>query len=94
MGDGIINGMKSTMDSAGRLVIPKDIRKEAGIRPGMPLDVRVRDGRIEIEPAPLVVRLEKRGRFLVAVPEKEVPVLTSETVELTRKKIRREREGK
>ena len=86
--------MKSTMDSAGRLVIPKDIRREAGIRPGMPLDVRVREGRIEIEPAPLTVRLEKRGRFLIAVPEEQVPVLTSEDVEATRDKLRRERDGK
>jgi AbrB family looped-hinge helix DNA binding protein len=82
------------MDSAGRLVIPKDIRREAGIRPGMPLDVRVREGRIEIEPALLPVRLEKRGRFLVAVPQEQVPVLTSEAVEATRDKLRREREGK
>ncbi len=91
---GIFNGMKSTMDSAGRLVIPKDIRREAGIRPGMPLDIRVREGRIEIEPAPLTVRLEKRGRFLVAVPQEQVPVLTTEAVEETRDKLRREREGR
>ena len=81
------------MDIAGRLVIPKDIRLEAGIRPGMPLDIRVREGRIEIEPAPLRVRLEKRGRLLVAVPEDEVPVLRSDTVEQTRDKLRRERES-
>jgi len=86
--------MKSTIDSAGRLVIPKDIRREAGIRPGMPLEVRVREGRIEIAPAPLTVQLEKRGRFLVAVPKEEVPVLTSEAVEGTRDKLRREREGR
>ncbi len=91
---GILYGMKSTMDSAGRLVIPKDTRREAGIRPGMPLDVRVRDGRIEIEPAPLTIRLEKRGRFLIAVTEEQVPVLTSEDVEATRDRLRREREGK
>jgi AbrB family looped-hinge helix DNA binding protein len=80
--------------SRARLVIPKDIRREAGIRPGMPLDVRVREGRIEIEPAPLTVRLEKRGRFLIAVPQEQVPVLSSEDVEATRDKLRREREGK
>ena len=86
--------MKSTMDSAGRLVIPKDVRRAAGIRPGMPLDIRVRDGRIEIEPAPISVRLEKRGRFLVAVPQESVPVLTSDVVEETRQKLRNEREGR
>ena len=83
--------MRTTIDSAGRLVVPKEIRQQAGIRPGMSLDVRVRDGRIEIEPAPLKVKLERRGRLLVAVSEQPVPPLTAEAVEETRRKIRRER---
>jgi hypothetical protein len=53
--------------------------------------VRFRDGVIEIEPQPLPVRLEKRGRFLVAVPKRKVPHLTSAIVERTRRKIRHER---
>jgi AbrB family looped-hinge helix DNA binding protein len=85
--------MRTTIDSAGRLVIPKDIRQQAGLRPGMPLDVRVRDGRIEIEPAPLKVKLEKRGRLLVAVPQEPVRPLLHETIEETRRKLRRERGG-
>jgi len=32
--------MKTTIDHAGRLVIPKDIRRESGIKPGMPLEIR------------------------------------------------------
>ena len=40
--------MITTMDSAGRLVIPSDIRREAALEPGMPLEVRTRDGVIEI----------------------------------------------
>ena len=83
--------MKTTIDAAGRLVIPKDIRQQAGLRPGMPLDVRLREGRIEIEPAPLKVKLEKRGRLLVAVPREPVRPLTHEAVEETRRKLRRER---
>ena len=83
--------MITTIDSAGRLVIPKDVRREAGLRPGMSLEVRVRDGRVEIEPAPLDVRLERRGRFLVAVPKDRVPPLTAGTVEETRRRLRRDR---
>src|SRR5947207_1519111 len=60
--------MRSTIDSAGRLVIPKDVRREAGLRSGMPVEVIARNGRVEIEPAPLPVRLVKKGRLLVAVP--------------------------
>ncbi|MFL5395469.1 MAG: AbrB/MazE/SpoVT family DNA-binding domain-containing protein, partial [Myxococcales bacterium] len=35
--------MKSTIDSAGRLVIPRDLRRAAGIEPGMSLELRVED---------------------------------------------------
>jgi AbrB family looped-hinge helix DNA binding protein len=83
--------MKTTMDGAGRLVIPKEIRREARLAPGTPLDVRWRDGRIEIEPAPTLVRLQRRGRLLVAMPEHKLPQLTSETVEHARRKLLDER---
>lgn len=79
--------MKTTIDHAGRLVIPKEIRREARLVPGAPLEVRWRDGRIEIEPAPAPVRLERRGRLLVAVPRKKLPKLKAETVEQTRARL-------
>ncbi len=82
--------MKTAIDSAGRLVIPREVRREAGLKPGMILDVRWRSGVIEIEPAPLPVTLQKRGRLLVAVPVKPVERLSRETVERTRRQIRRE----
>ena len=41
--------MKTTIDGAGRLVIPKQIREQVGLKPGMPLDIRVDNGVIEIE---------------------------------------------
>jgi AbrB family looped-hinge helix DNA binding protein len=85
--------MKTTIDNAGRLVIPKAVRREAGLRPGMPLEVRWRDGRIEIEPEPLAVRLVRKGRLTVAVPSGSAPALRGETVESTRRKLRRERAG-
>lgn len=83
--------MKVTIDSAGRLVIPKEIRREAGLKPGMPLEVRWEEGRIEIVPAPLPVKLVRRGRLLVAVPKEDVGPLTADTVERTRAALRRER---
>src|SRR5207247_10489118 len=61
---GMINAMKTTIDSAGRLVIPKEIRQHAGLKPGMPLEVRLHEGRIEIEPASLEIKLERRGRLV------------------------------
>ncbi len=85
--------MKTTIDHAGRLVIPKDIRRESGIKPGMSLEVRWENGTIAITPSPLPVKLERKGRLLVAVPAKDTPRLSTETVELARKRLRRERSG-
>jgi AbrB family looped-hinge helix DNA binding protein len=81
--------MKTTMDRAGRLVLPKAIRREARIEAGAELEVRVRDGRIEIEPVPLEVEIRKRGRLTVAVPRRPVPPLTAEDVAATLASVRR-----
>ncbi len=83
--------MRVTIDAAGRLVIPRAIRREAGLVPGEPLEVRWRDGRIEIEPAPLPVDLIRRGRLLVATPREASTLLTAAVVERTRDALRQER---
>lgn len=83
--------MVTTMDRAGRLVIPSDIRREAALEPGTPLEVRLRDGVIEIEPQTVAVEFVKRGRLLVAKPRHAVPVLTAATVERVRQQLRRRR---
>ena len=80
--------MTTTIDQAGRLVLPKAARERARIAPGMLLEVRVVDGRIEIEPAPARVTVEKRGGFWVAQPVDDVPALTHETVERTMEDLR------
>jgi AbrB family looped-hinge helix DNA binding protein len=79
--------MITTMDQAGRLVIPREIRREAALEPGTPLEVRWRDGVIEIEPQPLSVRLERKGRLLVAVPTTKVSTLRTATVERARRDL-------
>jgi AbrB family looped-hinge helix DNA binding protein len=83
--------MRTTIDSAGRLVIPKEIRRLAGLQPGTPLEVRWQDGRIEIEPASAPVKLVRRGRFLVAVSDADMEPLTAEAVEATRRALEQER---
>jgi AbrB family looped-hinge helix DNA binding protein len=88
---GRIVAMKTTIDHAGRLVIPKTIRQRAGLTPGMSVNVRWWDGHIEIEPAPLPVALVQKGRLLVAVPQQPVGTLTAEGVEQTRQALHDER---
>jgi len=75
------------------LVIPKEVRRESGIKPGMLLEVRWENGAIAITPAPLEVKLQRKGRLLVAVPEKNTQRLSAATVERTRKTLRKERLG-
>lgn len=83
-----MHGMIVTMDGAGRLVIPHEVRREAGLEPGVPLHIRIRDGVIEIEPEPLPVRLSRKGRLLVASPTQPTPPLRAATVERTRESVR------
>jgi AbrB family looped-hinge helix DNA binding protein len=84
---GRINTMNVTIDSAGRLVVPKAIRDEAELRPNIPLTIRCRDGRIEIEPAARQVTRVKKGRVAVAVAE-SAPSLSAETVRRTQQRLR------
>jgi AbrB family looped-hinge helix DNA binding protein len=93
MEDRIIKTMQTTIDDAGRLIIPKEIRTQAGLAPGMVLDIRWRDGCIEIEPAPLSVEFVRKGRLLVAMPKQDVDLLTVDCVEATRRGIEQERSG-
>ena len=81
--------MKVTIDAAGRIVVPKALRQALGLKPGQPLEIRAGDGRLEIEIASTPMRLEKRGRGIVAVPDTELPPLTAEYVRDTLERVRR-----
>jgi AbrB family looped-hinge helix DNA binding protein len=83
--------MITTIDAAGRIVVPKAVRQQAKLAPGTTVEIRCRDGVVEIEPAPLPVSLRRRRRLTVAVPEKRVGSLTRAAVEEARQRIRRER---
>lgn len=81
--------MKSSIDSAGRIVIPKALRQALDLKPGQPLEIRAGDGRLEIEVAPTPVKLIKRGKGVVAVPATTLPKLTADQVRETIERIRR-----
>jgi AbrB family looped-hinge helix DNA binding protein len=81
--------MRTTIDDAGRVVVPKALRDQLGLTGGQEIEITAREGRIEIEVPTTAMRLEKRGKGLVAVPETELPPLTVETVRETLERIRR-----
>jgi len=84
--------MKTTIDSAGRMVIPKALREAAGLTPGQELDAEYRDGAIVVEPAPRKVKLVRRGSLLVAVAQPGEQPLTHAQVAKAIREIRAERD--
>lgn len=81
--------MRTTIDAAGRIVIPKPLREEAGLAAGTEVELAVRDGRIEIEPAPVPMRLvDVEGRATIEAA-REMPPLTSAEVRRTLERVRR-----
>jgi AbrB family looped-hinge helix DNA binding protein len=81
--------MRTVIDAAGRLVVPKSARDELGLTPGTELVLRVVDRRIEIEVLPTPMRLEDRGSGPVAVTDRDMPVLTADLVRETLDRVRR-----
>ena len=63
--------------------MPKAIRDRAQLTPGVPIEVRVVDGKVELEPASAAVSIEKRGGLWVAVPADPLPALTQDQVDAT-----------
>ncbi len=78
----------ASIDAAGRIVIPKAIRRAAGLTPGTALEIRVRDGRVEIEPAARKVKIVKRGAVRVAMPMDGAELLDAALVSATQKALR------
>jgi len=81
--------MKTTIDSAGRIVVPKSLRQALNLKPGQSLEIRAGDGRLEIEVAATPMTLQKRGKNVVAIPAVELPELTAEEVRETLERVRR-----
>ena len=81
--------MPTTIDAAGRVVIPKPIRESLGLTSARTIEIREREGIIEIEPTATVMHLEERNGHIVAVPDRELPPLGDDLVRATLDKMRR-----
>lgn len=81
--------MRTAIDSAGRIVIPKPLRDALGLTAGAQLEIDERDGRLEIAPAATPMRLVDEGDGVAAVADADMPVLTAELVRDTLEHIRR-----
>ena len=60
--------MRSTIDKAGRVVIPAAVRERAGLSPGTELEITVDEFGVRLERVAAGPRLVKVGRRVVARP--------------------------
>ena len=65
------------------------MRDALGFGAGQEVEIRVADGRLEVEAAATPMRLVRRGRGPVAVPERRLPRLTAAEVRATLERVRR-----
>ncbi len=72
--------MKTTIDGAGRIVVPKALRRQLGLSGGQELEVSEKDGAIELRPVVTEVRMVDHDGVLVAQVDVPLPVLTADTV--------------
>ena len=83
--------MRTTIDRAGRIVVPKALRDELSFTPGVELELTAVGGHLEIEPVPRPMRLERRDGRLVAIADGDFPPLTQEEIRSTLELVREKR---
>jgi bifunctional DNA-binding transcriptional regulator/antitoxin component of YhaV-PrlF toxin-antitoxin module len=74
--------MRVAIDGVGRLVIPKTLRDELGVRGAAELELTAADGRLELTVADVPARVEDRDGFpAIVTDEPMTPMSIAETAE-------------
>jgi AbrB family looped-hinge helix DNA binding protein len=80
--------MKTTIDGAGRVVIPKELREALCLRGGDEVEITLVDERVELVPAPRPTRL-RRGPHGLLTSDLKVPGYGPEKVREELERTRR-----
>jgi len=86
---GSLPTMRSTIDSGGRVTIPKAIRDQLGLAPGTVVDMAEHGGHIEIAAAETRRHLVEVDGALVVRSTDDLPLLTDDMVRETLVRVRR-----
>jgi AbrB family looped-hinge helix DNA binding protein len=81
--------MRTTIDRAGRLVVPKKLRDRLALGLGGEVEVIERDGVLEIHPVPAAVEVRPGEGGPVAHAMEALPPLTDDDVRGTLDHLRR-----
>lgn len=69
--------------------MPKALRDELNLEPGTSLEIRAREGRLELEPLVTPMRLVRRGKGLVATTDEPLPRIDADDVRAVTESLRR-----
>jgi AbrB family looped-hinge helix DNA binding protein len=86
---GTMNGMRTTIDSAGRVVIPKDLRVAMNLVGGDEVEITLEGDRIELTPAFRKVKL-RRGPHGLLTSDLRLPGIGPEEVREALERTRRQ----
>ena len=81
--------MRTTMDAAGRVVIPKSLRDAIGLGDGGEIEIQLVDGALRVAPPTVRKRIEDRDGRATIVPEQDLPPLPDRVVRDVLDAIRR-----
>jgi AbrB family looped-hinge helix DNA binding protein len=73
--------MRTTIDAAGRIVVPKPLREQLGFSPGTELEIDAVDGRLEVL-VPSRVRVENGPQGARFVADAAEPLTAAQVREL------------
>jgi AbrB family looped-hinge helix DNA binding protein len=72
--------METTIDKAGRVVVPRSIREAVGLSGAGRVDIVERDGQIVISAQPISKHLAERDGVTVCIPDEPLPTLDADAV--------------
>jgi AbrB family looped-hinge helix DNA binding protein len=75
-----LDAMRTTIDSAGRVVIPKSLREAIGLGDGGEIEIQLVDGALLVAPPTVGKRVETRDGRATIVAEEDLPPLPDRVV--------------